>query len=137
MSSLVNFTLNAFAFLAVSDLSMLTRTLRTTQNIDDNKVNTDRENQIKFISEQLNMIFTRGHLDGIKAVFHAMESPVGAVFFTYIEKIEHSLRATLTENDYVIIESYIHDSLSLLVSKIIIQQNYFMRLFVLLRIIQN
>lgn len=116
---------------------MLTRTLRTTQNVDDNKVNTDRENQIKFISEQLNMIFTRGHLDGIKAVFHAMESPVGAVFFTYIEKIEHSLRATLTENDYVIIESYIHDSLSLLVSKIIIQQNYFMRLFVLLRIIQN
>jgi hypothetical protein len=104
-------------FLATSDLTTLIHDLETIRNIDTNKVNNNRDDQIKFLSDQLNIIFTRAHLDGIKTVFHTMKSSVSISLREFIDKIENSLKIKLTEHDNIIIESYIHDRLTSLVSE--------------------
>ncbi|CAF0850652.1 unnamed protein product [Rotaria sordida] len=98
--------------LSASDLTMLIHDFETIQNIDTTKVGNDRDGQVNFISEQLNIIFIRAHLDGIKTIFHAMKSSIGVSLKDFIDKIEASLTTKLTEHDSIIIESYIHDYLS-------------------------
>ncbi|CAF0878189.1 unnamed protein product [Rotaria sordida] len=98
--------------LSASDLTMLIHDFETIQNIDTTKVGNDRDGQVNFISEQLNIIFIRAHLDGIKTIFHAMKSSIGVSLKDFIDKIESSLTTKLTEHDSIIIESYIHDYLS-------------------------
>ncbi len=103
--------------LAASDLTILIRDLETIGNMDAGKMSNDRDDQVKFLSEQLNVIFTRAHLDGIKTVFNAMTSSVSVSLREFIDKIENSLKMKLTEKDNIIIESYIHDHLTSLVSQ--------------------
>ncbi|CAF1131963.1 unnamed protein product [Rotaria sordida] len=98
--------------LSASDLTMLIHDFETIQNIDTTKVGNDRDGLVNFISEQLNIIFIRAHLDGIKTIFHAMKSSIGVSLKDFIDKIESSLTTKLTEHDSIIIESYIHDYLS-------------------------
>jgi hypothetical protein len=86
-------------------------------NIDTNKVYNNRDDQVKFLSEQLNIIFTRAHLDGIKTVLNAMKSSVSVSLREFVDKIENSLKLKLTEHDNILIESYIHDYLTSLVSE--------------------
>jgi hypothetical protein len=102
--------------LAVSNLTTLIHGLEAIQSIDTTKMSNDRDEQVKFVSEQLNIIFTRAHLDGIKTVLHAMKSPISSSLREFIDKIENSLKMKLTEHDHIIIESYIHDHLTSLVS---------------------
>ncbi len=96
---------------------MLIRDLETIRNIDSSKVNNDRDDQVKFLSEQLNIIFTRAHLDGIKTALDTMKSSVSVSLREFIDKIENSLKIKLTEHDKIFIESYIHDYLTSLVSE--------------------
>lgn len=103
--------------LAASDLTILIRDLETIGNMDAGKMSNNRDDQVKFLSEQLNFIFTRAHLDGIKTVFNAMTSSVSVSLREFIDKIENSLKMKLTEKDNIIIESYIHDHLTSLVSE--------------------
>jgi hypothetical protein len=92
--------------------------LETVRNIDVSQVNNDRDEQVKFLSEQLNMIFTRAHLDGIKTVLQAMKSPPSVKLREFINKIEYSFKVKLTEYENIIIESYIQDHLTFLVRTI-------------------
>jgi hypothetical protein len=85
--------------------------------MDAGKMSNNRDDQVKFLSEQLNFIFTRAHLDGIKTVFNAMTSSISVSLREFIDKIENSLKMKLTEKDNIIIESYIHDHLTSLVSE--------------------
>ncbi len=103
--------------LAASDLTILIRDLETIGNMDAGKMSNNRDDQVKFLSEQLNFIFTRAHLDGIKTVFNAMTSSISVSLREFIDKIENSLKMKLTEKDNIIIESYIHDHLTSLVSE--------------------
>lgn len=96
---------------------MLIRDLETIRNIDSSKVDNDRDDQVKFLSEQLNIIFTRAHLDGIKTALDTMKSSVSVSLREFIDKIENSLKIKLTEHDNIFIESYIHDYLTSLVSE--------------------
>ena len=96
---------------------MLIHDLETIQNMDTSKVSNDRDDQVKFLSEQLNIIFTRAHLDGIKTTLHTMKSSISGSLREFIDKIENSLKIKLTEHDNIIIESYIHDHLTSLVSE--------------------
>ncbi|CAF2608538.1 unnamed protein product [Rotaria sp. Silwood2] len=98
--------------LPASELTMLIHNLETIQNIDASKVSNDYDDQVNFISEQLNIIFTRAHLNGIKTVFHTMKTSIGVSLKDFIDKIETSLTTKLTEHDSIIIESYIHDYLT-------------------------
>ena len=93
------------------------RDLEIIRNVDSRQVTNDRDTQVKFLSEELNHIFTYGHLDGIKTVFNAMKSSIGNSLRNFIDKIENSLTIKLTEHDSILIESYIHDHLTFLVSK--------------------
>lgn len=102
--------------LAASNLTMLINDLETIRTIDINKIGHNRDDQVKFISEQLNLIFTRAHLDGIKTAFNSMNSPISISLREFIDKIENSLKLKLNEYDQVFIESYIHDQLTSLVS---------------------
>lgn len=79
------------------------------------KASDDREDQLQALSEQLTTIFTRAHLDGIKAVLQAMTSPTSGSLRQSIERIECSLRVKLNGSEQIIIESYIHDHLISLV----------------------
>ncbi|CAM4912460.1 unnamed protein product [Rotaria socialis] len=94
---------------AASDVTMLTRDLKLILNIDGDTINHDRDKQIKFITEQLNIIFQRAHLDGIRAVFDALKSSMGVSLNDFIDRMENSLTTKLTEHDSIFIESYIHD----------------------------
>lgn len=96
---------------------MLISDLETIRNIDTNKVGNNRDDQVKFLSEQLNIIFTRAHLDGIKDTFNAMQSSVSVSSREFINKIENNLKPKLTDNDHIFIESNIHDYLTSLVSE--------------------
>jgi len=96
---------------------MLIDDLETIQNIDRSKARNDRDEQVKFLSKQLNIIFTRAHLDGIKTALNTMTSSVSISLREFIDKIENSLKMKLTEHDHILIESYIHDHLTSLVSK--------------------
>ncbi|CAF3429043.1 unnamed protein product [Rotaria sp. Silwood1] len=98
--------------LAASDLTMLIHDLETIQNIDASTVSHDHDDQVNFISGQLNIIFTRAHLNGIKTIFHAMKTSIGVSLKDFIDKIETSLTTKLTEHDSIIVESYIHDHLT-------------------------
>jgi hypothetical protein len=91
--------------------------LETIRNIDSSKVGNDRDDQVKFLFEQLNIIFTCAHLDGIKTALDAMKSSVSVSLREFIDKIENSLKIKLTEHDNIFIESYIHDHLTSLVSE--------------------
>lgn len=104
-------------FLAATDLKMLIHDLESIRTIDINKLNNNRDDQVKFLSEQLNIIFTRAHLDGIKTTLNAMKSPISISLREFIDKIEKSLITKLTEYDHIIIESYIQDHLTSLVGK--------------------
>ncbi|CAF5219895.1 unnamed protein product, partial [Rotaria magnacalcarata] len=95
-----------------SDLTMLTRDLKSILNIDGDTINHDRDKQIKFITEQLNITFQRAHLDGIKAVFDALKSSMGVSLNDSIARMENSLTTKLTEHESIFIESYIHDYLA-------------------------
>ncbi|CAM4763528.1 unnamed protein product [Rotaria magnacalcarata] len=97
---------------AASDLTMLTRDLKSILNIDGDTINHDRDKQIKFITEQLNITFQRAHLDGIKAVFDALKSSMGVSLNDSIARMENSLTTKLTEHESIFIESYIHDYLA-------------------------
>jgi hypothetical protein len=108
-----------FVVLAAMDLKILIRDLESIRTVDTSRLNNDRDDQVKFLSEQLNIIFTRAHLDGIKTIFNAMKSSVSVSLREFIDKIEKSLIMKLTEHDHIIIESYIQDHLTLLVGKII------------------
>ncbi|CAF1322126.1 unnamed protein product [Adineta steineri] len=100
---------------ATSDLTILINDLQTIQNIDTSQVNNkDHDDQVKFLSEQLNTIFTRAHFDGIKTTFHSMKSSVSDALQEFIDKTEISLKTKLTEHDNITIESYIQDRLTLL-----------------------
>lgn len=96
-------------------------------DLDANNVSNNRDDQIKLITEQLNSIFNRAHLDGIKAMFQMLKSSVSIMLKNSIDKIEKSLTNKLTERDSIIIESYIHDHLTSLVctktAKVIDRQN--------------
>jgi hypothetical protein len=96
---------------------MLIDDLETIQNIDGSKARNNRDDQVKFLSEQLNIIFTRAHLDGIKTALNTMTSSVSISLREFIDKIENSLKMKLTEHDHILIESYIHDHLTSLVSE--------------------
>ncbi|CAF2849900.1 unnamed protein product [Rotaria sp. Silwood2] len=98
--------------LPASELTMLIHNLETIQNIDASKISNNYDDQVNFISEQLNIIFTRAHLNGIKTVFHTMKTSIGVSLKDFIDKIETSLTTKLTEHDSIIIESYIHDYLT-------------------------
>jgi hypothetical protein len=113
------FVVVKFVVLAAMDLKILIRDLESIRTIDTSRLNNDRDDQVKFLSEQLNIIFTRAHLDGIKTIFNAMKSSVSVSLREFIDKIEKSLIMKLTEHDHIIIESYIQDHLTLLVGKII------------------
>jgi hypothetical protein len=76
--------------LAVSNLTTLMHDLEAIQSIDTTKMSNDRDEQVKFVSEQLNIIFTRAHLDGIKTVLHAMKSPISSSLREFIELWESS-----------------------------------------------
>ncbi|CAF5040025.1 unnamed protein product, partial [Rotaria magnacalcarata] len=91
---------------------MLTRDLKSILNIDGDTINHDRDKQIKFITEQLNITFQRAHLDGIKAVFDALKSSMGVSLNDSIARMENSLTTKLTEHESIFIESYIHDYLA-------------------------
>lgn len=113
------FVVVKFVVLAAMDLKILIRDLESIRTVDTSRLNNDRDDQVKFLSEQLNIIFTRAHLDGIKTIFNAMKSSVSVSLREFIDKIEKSLIMKLTEHDHIIIESYIQDHLTLLVGKII------------------
>lgn len=104
-------------FLAATDLKILIHDLESIRTIDISKLNNNRDDQVKFLSEQLNIIFTRAHLDGIKTTLNAMKSPISISLREFIDKIEKSLITKLTEYDHIIIESYIQDHLTSLVGK--------------------
>ena len=102
--------------LAALDLTRLIHDLATVQNIDTSKISNDRDNQVKFLSEQLTDIFTHAHLDGIKTILDAMKSPIGSSLREFIGIIGDSLNMKLTEHDHIVIESSIDDHLVLLVN---------------------
>lgn len=95
----------------------LLKDLKSIQPIDTNKLNGDHDEQMKVLLEQLNIIFTRAHLDGIKTMFNAMKSPISISLKEFIDIIENSLQRKLVESDQIMIESYILDHLRLLVSE--------------------
>lgn len=94
---------------------MLLHDLETIRNIDMNKIGNNRDEQVKFVYDQLTRIFTRAHLDGIKTMFDTMKSSISISLREYIDKIENSLEMKLNEYDRIFIESFIHDQLTLLV----------------------
>ena len=85
--------------------------------MDASKLTDEYDDRMKFLLEQLNMIFTRTHLDGMKTVFNTMKSPISISLREFIDKIENSLQTKLTESDQIIIESYILDHMNFLVSE--------------------
>lgn len=115
---------------------MLINDLETIRNIDRNKLNNNRDDQVNFFVEQLNDIFTRTHLDGIKTAFDTMTSSASISIKEFINKIETSLKIKLTEDEQIIIESYIHDHLNLLVRKLLF---FLINIYInlLLRMIMN
>jgi len=98
-------------------LTTLINDLKTIRNIDISKLSKDHDDQVKFLSEQLNIIFTRAHFDGIKTVLQSMKSSISLTLTEFIDKIENSLKFKLTNHENLIIESYIQDHLTLLVNK--------------------
>jgi hypothetical protein len=104
-------------FLATSDLTTLINDLKTIRNIDTSKLSKDHDDQVKFLSEQLNIIFIRAHFDGIKTVLQSMKSSISLTLTEFIDKIENSLKFKLTNHENLIIESYIQDHLTLLVNQ--------------------
>ncbi len=104
-------------FLATSDLTTLINDLKTIRTIDTSKLSKDHDDQVKFLSEQLNIIFTRAHFDGIKTVLQAMKSSISLTLTEFINKIENSLKFKLTDHENILIESYIQDHLTSLVNK--------------------
>ncbi len=101
--------------LAATDLKVLIHDLENIRTIDTSKLNNNRDDQVKFLSEQLNIIFTRAHLDGIKTTLNSMKSSVSVSLREFIDKIEKSLATKLTEHDHIIVESFIQDHLASLV----------------------
>ena len=81
------------------------------------KTNEAREDQVQVLSEQLTTIFTRAHLDGIKAVLQAMASPLSENLRGFIERIEASLQVKLNGAEQLIVESYVHEHLISLVRR--------------------
>ena len=106
-----------FVSLAATDLTMLLNDLKTIRPMDTSKLNDDHDGQMRVLLEQLNIIFTRAHLDGIKAMFNVMKSPISIALKEFIDIIENSLKTKLVEPDQIMIESYILDHLRLLVSE--------------------
>ena len=99
------------------DLTMLINDLKSIRPMDASKLTDEYDDRMKFLLEQLNMIFTRTHLDGMKTVFNTMKSPISISLREFIDKIENSLQTKLTESDQIIIESYILDHMNFLVSE--------------------
>ncbi|UJR27918.1 hypothetical protein I4U23_009178 [Adineta vaga] len=98
--------------LPTSHLTTLINDLQTVRNLDRNQLNKTHDEQLKYLSDQLNMIFTRAHFDGIKTTFHSMNSHISQELTKFIDQIERSLAIKLTEHETILIESYIHDHLS-------------------------
>lgn len=114
-SNFLLISVTSYFFLAAPDLTTLVHDLGTILDVNMNKDDQDRDAHVKFVSDQLNTIFTRAHLDGIKAVLDTMKSPLSIALRAFIDRIENSLRMKLSDHDSIIIESYIHDCVASLV----------------------
>jgi len=97
-------------------LATLIKDLATIRTVDISRLPNDRDEQVKYISEQLNIIFTRAHLDGVKTCFDAMKSPISVSLREFINQVETSIQMKFTERDSIFIETFINDYLSSLVN---------------------
>ena len=103
--------------LAIPDLNTLINDLQAVRNIGRAQINKNHDDQVKYLIEQLEIIFTRAHFDGINTVFHSMNSSIGRELSKFIDLIERSSNVQLTDSEKIIIESYIENHLASLVKR--------------------
>ncbi|CAF1305963.1 unnamed protein product, partial [Didymodactylos carnosus] len=92
------------------DLSEITRDFiglsQIINPLDEHSIPT-RDNYLEFLTEHINIIFKKYHLDGVKKLFESMKSDIGKKLLTYLDKIEQSLKVKLTDNDLICMEQQI------------------------------
>ena len=101
--------------LAASDLAVLIDDLRQMRTTDTRPIGGDRDDQVAFVSEQLNGVFQRAHLDGVRTLLEAMPSSVSRTLREFIERIDKSVAQKLTDNEQLLVESYAQDHLTFVV----------------------
>ena len=83
-------------------------------------ITTNRDNATTYLSEHLTLVLTRAHLNGIKTVFKTIASPLSSRLLEFIERVEFGLEKKFTDQENLIVESYITDHLNPLVSRRIV-----------------
>ena len=101
--------------LAASDLAVLIGDLRQVRTTDTRPVADDRDDQVAFVSEQLNTVFQRAHLDGVRTLLEAMPSSVSAKLREFLGRIDKSVAKKLTDDEQLLVESYAIDHLTFVV----------------------